>query len=139
MILKQKWNKNDVIELELDMPVQLMQAHPLVEKVFNQVAVKRGPVVYCLESADVPEDVKLAEVFIPADINFKTKDFVIENSKMKALAGQGQIYKTGHWSNNLYKELKPAKAENLNTQLVPYYAWGNRGKGDMSVWLPVTR
>ena len=50
----QKWKKGDVIELNIPMPVELMQANPLVEEIKNQVAVKRGPIVYCLESNELP-------------------------------------------------------------------------------------
>ncbi|HEY4148323.1 MAG TPA: glycoside hydrolase family 127 protein, partial [Chitinophagaceae bacterium] len=45
------WKTGDTITLQLPMPVTLVEANPLVEETRNQVAVKRGPVVYCLESA----------------------------------------------------------------------------------------
>ena len=39
------------------MPAQLMEAHPLVEEIRNQTAIRRGPIVYCLESTDLPEGI----------------------------------------------------------------------------------
>ena len=54
--------------LELPMPARLMQAHPLVEEARNQVAVQRGPLVYCVESPDLPDGVRVQDVFIPRGI-----------------------------------------------------------------------
>ncbi|HKO80906.1 MAG TPA: glycoside hydrolase family 127 protein, partial [Chitinophagaceae bacterium] len=48
------WKSGDTIELILDMPATLLESNPLVEETRNQVAVKRGPIVYCLESTDLP-------------------------------------------------------------------------------------
>src|SRR5262249_59650323 len=63
--VRRKWKAGDVVELNLPMPAILLQAHPLVEEDRNHVAVKRGPVVYCLESNDLPEGVKLLSVAVP--------------------------------------------------------------------------
>ena len=49
------------VDLTLDMPAQLIESHPLVEETTNQIAVRRGPVVYCLESARFAERHRLSE------------------------------------------------------------------------------
>ena len=36
-----------------------------------------------------------------------------------------------------YDDLGDAELSTLKTRLVPYFAWGNRGAGEMSVWLPL--
>ena len=51
------WKRATVVELQLPMPARLIEANPLVEETRNQVAIKRGPIVYCLESPDLPKDV----------------------------------------------------------------------------------
>ena len=66
--VKRKWSAGDIIELVLPMPVQLIEANPLAEEIRNQVAIKRGPIVYCLESVDLPDGVKIADVAIPSAI-----------------------------------------------------------------------
>ena len=53
------WKKGDVVELVMDMPVCLLEAHPLAEEIRNQVVVKRGPLVYCLESMDIANGEKI--------------------------------------------------------------------------------
>jgi DUF1680 family protein len=52
--ISKEMKKGDRIELIFDMPATLLESNPLVEETKNQVTVKRGPIVYCLESADLP-------------------------------------------------------------------------------------
>jgi len=40
-------------------------------------------------------------------------------------------------TDQLYREVAPAEVKSINIKLVPYFAWGNRGDTDMSVWIPV--
>src|SRR5699024_11800687 len=61
------WKKGDCVEWVMDMPVKLLEANPLAEEIRNQVVVKRGPVVYCLESMDIEGGHKIDNVLIPAD------------------------------------------------------------------------
>ena len=54
----------------MDMPVRLLEAHPLAEEIRNQVVVKRGPIVYCLESMDIDGGKRIDDVQIPTNIKF---------------------------------------------------------------------
>lgn len=136
--VKKKWATGDVVELILPMETKLMEANPLVEETRNQVAVKRGPVVYCLESVDIPKGENVFEVALPANATFATKMLTIDNSKVLMLEGKGNLI-DGNWKNKLYKEVSTNVAKPVNVRLVPYYAWANRGKTEMSVWLPLSR
>jgi DUF1680 family protein len=135
--IKRKWSAGDVIELVLPMPVKLIEANPLVEETRNQVAVKRGPVVYCLESVDLPEDVKIMDVAISPNVNFK----IHFNQKMlggvTAIEAQANVFASSNWGSNLYRDLSPQESKVVDIQLIPYYAWGNRGKSEMTVWIPL--
>ena len=133
-----KWKKGDKIELILPLEAKLLEANPLVEETRNQVAVKRGPVVYCVESVDMPQNQSLFNLTIPADIQFSPKPIQIQNSAIMSLEGTAKLVQQGDWKNQLYKEV--AKTNQITTiRLVPYYAWGNRGHSEMSVWLPLSR
>ena len=46
-----------LIELKLEMPARLTMVHPMAEEDRGRTALERGPLVYCLEQADLPEDV----------------------------------------------------------------------------------
>ncbi|HEV2694216.1 MAG TPA: glycoside hydrolase family 127 protein, partial [Verrucomicrobiae bacterium] len=48
--IRRVWHPGDFVDLDLPMPARVMEANPLVEEDLNQVAIQRGPVVYCLES-----------------------------------------------------------------------------------------
>ncbi|GEO04391.1 hypothetical protein AAE02nite_20550 [Adhaeribacter aerolatus] len=135
--LNGKWKKGDKIELTLPMEVKLLEANPLVEETRNQVAVKRGPVVYCVESVDMGSQ-DIFKVTIPADIQLTPKLTKIQNSDVMSLEGTAKLVQTGDWKNQLYKEVS---RDNKTTQLklVPYYTWGNRGHSEMSVWMPLSR
>jgi len=37
----------------------------------------------------------------------------------------------------LYRRAAGDHAEAVSLRLIPYYAWNNRGEGQMSVWLPL--
>jgi DUF1680 family protein len=137
IIAGRNWKVGDKIELVLDMPATLLESNPLVEETRNQVTVKRGPMVYCLESADLPS-AKVFDVMVPANIKFQTVPMKIDNGNVVALQGQAQVLQPQQWSNTLYKELN-TNAKPIIIKLIPYYAWANRGQTNMTVWLPLMR
>lgn len=135
--VNRKWKAGDQVELILPMEAQLVESNPLVEENRNQVAVKRGPVVYCLESPDLPGK-KIFNVFIPASISLKAKPIQIDGAEMMSLEGEARLIENKNWKNVLYRPLNESNTV-TPIKLVPYFAWGNRGHSEMSVWLPVSR
>lgn len=135
--LRRRWQSGDRLELSLPMEAKLMEANPLVEEVRNQIAVKRGPVVYCLESPDLPET-SIFDVSLPADIRLTSQEMQIEGNRFFALEGIAQAAPPRDWSRTLYREVSP-RLQSLPLRLIPYYAWGNRGPSEMSVWINVSR
>jgi DUF1680 family protein len=134
---RKEWKAGDKIELVLDMPVTLIESNPLVEETKNQVTVKRGPVVYCLESVDLPQQ-KVFDVMIPASVKLQPVSMKIAGGNVMALTGQAKLLQGNSWDNTLYRELN-TETQPVKIKLIPYYAWANRGKSDMTVWLPITR
>ena len=135
-----KWKKGDTIELDLPMKAHLVEANPLVEETKNQIAVVRGPVVYCLEGQDIEGGHRINDIAIPADIQFTEKKITISNRDMIALEGDALLVNNDSWSNNqLYLDLRPVEKKKVKIRLIPYYAWDNRGIDDMSLWLPIAR
>ena len=132
-VISRKWKKGDVIEINIPMPVQLMQANPLVEETKNQVAVKRGPVVYCLESTDVSNNVSINDIVLDVNSSFTTNKINIKNRELFSITGQAFIKKS-NWEKALYKPISKDK-EHIEINLIPYFSWGNRTKGEMTVWM----
>lgn len=137
--INRKWQKGDKLELQLPMPAVLMEANPLVEETRNQVAVKRGPVVYCLESVDLPKDRSISGIAIPVTARFRPVLTQFEGSSVTVLEGDAKLVENGSWLHSLYKEVSNRPPATIPVRLVPYYTWGNRGHSEMSVWLPVSR
>jgi DUF1680 family protein len=133
--LNQKWKKGDVIELNLPMPVELMEANPLVEEVKNQVAVKRGPLVYCLESDQLPAKISVNDVALNLKSNFATNIFTLNNRNLVSIDAEAVINSNNSWNKTLYKPLSSKDATAVQVKLIPYFAWGNKGKGEMTVWM----
>ncbi len=136
--INRSWKKGDTVELVLAMDPQLMTANPLVEETRNQVAVQRGPVVYCLESKDLPDGVKTSEVMIPHNIDLKPRYDKSLLGGITILEGKANILPENDWSNTLYKPQKYTDMKEIKIKLIPYYVWNNRGVSSMTVWMPLT-
>ena len=136
-MLKQCWQAGDVVTLEVPLQPRLMIAHPEVEEAHNQVAVMRGPMVYCLEAIDLPEGVSVHEVHIPRDIELTAKFESELLGGLTVLEGTACRRLNPDWSDKLYAELPDTPCEDLPLCLIPYYAWLNRGQHEMRVWLPL--
>ncbi len=131
------WKKGDVIELVLPMAATLIEANPLVEENRNQVAIKRGPIVYCLESSDLPGK-SIFNAFIPSSIQLKAMPITIDGASMMSLEGNAKMVDPKTWKNVLYRAVSVSNTT-IPIKLIPYFAWGNRGHSEMSVWLPLSR
>ena len=137
VIAGRSWKAGDKIELMLDMPSTLIESNPLVEETKNQVTVKRGPVVYCLESADLPNQ-RVFDVMIPSSIKFQPTPMKVDNGNIMALVGEAKLLEGTNWKSSLYKEVNTS-TKPVKIKLIPYYAWANRGRTDMTVWMPLMR
>ncbi len=134
--VRRTWKPGDFVDLNLPMPVRVMEANPLVEEDLNQVAIQRGSVVYCLESPDLPPGVKLSDVVIPSDINLVVRYDRRLLDGVVVLEGKALARQSKNWSGRLYREFQPDDLKPFNARFIPYSVWQNRGPSEMSVWLP---
>jgi hypothetical protein len=135
--IRRAWRAGDIVEIEIPMPVRLMEANPFVEEALNQVAVQRGPLVYCLETAGLPNGLRVADVLLPADADLIARYDARVLGGVVLLEGQGALRPAGDWEGRLYRQFSLVPAKAVTLRLVPYYAWGNRGESDMTVWIPL--
>ncbi len=130
--------RETIVELHLDMPVRLTTSNSMVEETENHVAVERGPLVYCMESPDA-EVGTLDDLVIPADAEFTTQIIQIEGRQIMALHSAFlAIERDGQDRKALYKPLGRYKKVWKKVQMIPYFAWDNRGMGEMRIWFPVS-
>ncbi|GHU36300.1 hypothetical protein FACS1894105_06430 [Clostridia bacterium] len=118
------------IEIDFPMPVVEIRANPRLHYCAGRIAVKRGPIVYCAESADNGGYLKSAVIKKEAD--YKVTDAVIPGAPSYNISVAATV-PTGS-DETLYS---PASFETKETRLnlIPYAAWANRGKAEMEVWL----
>ena len=135
--IRRTWKPGDFVDLDLPMPPRLMEANPLVEEDLNQVAVQRGPIVYCLESPDLPANVNISDVVIPEDLQFTARYDQRLLDGIVVLEGEARARADENWRGQLYREIQPDNFKTFHLKLIPYSVWQNRGPSEMSVWLPV--
>lgn len=134
--IRRRWKPGDSIELKLPMPARLIEAHPLVEELRNQVAIERGPLVYCLESPDLSNGVHVEDIIIPRDTALTARHEPGLLGGVTVVEAEAKARPSGDWEGKLYRPLNRSRERKIRARLVPYYAWSNRGPSEMSVWLP---
>jgi DUF1680 family protein len=135
--IRREWRGGDKIELDLPMPAVKLEANPLVEETLNQTAFKRGPIVYCLESHDLPEGTRVSDVTVSPAAEFEPRHDDSLLGGVTVLEGPLTAQSAASWGRVLYRPLTPKARREIQGRLIPYYAWSNRGKSEMSVWLPL--
>lgn len=128
ILLDRAFATGDVIELELPMEVRFMSASVRTPNYAGKTALMRGPVVYCLEEKDNGPQLWNLSVQPGTAMARHQPDLL---GGVTAITCQGQRQ---DMESDLYTEDTPAAAPQQLT-FVPYYAWGNRGGGEMSVWV----
>ena len=130
--IDREWSPNDTLNLNLDMPVERIYAHPNVRDNLGRSALQRGPLVYCFEDVDNP-----AGAFETLSLVKDTSVAAIYDSELlggiTTIQGAANVYDTADWENNLY--LTEPKSNQMQVTAIPYYAWCNRGEGQMAVWV----
>lgn len=135
-VIERTWAAGDTVELQMEMPVTLVEAHPNVREDVGKVAVMRGPVVYCLEEEDngkILQDLYLKEdsVFTEAYEADLLKGIVTIKADGKRVSDKG-------WSDKaLYRVYRGKEKEDASLKFIPYYAWANRSVGEMLVWVKI--
>ncbi len=127
--LKRKWRSGDLIELYLPMPIRKVVANEMVRENTDEVALQRGPIVFCSEGVDnggkvlnlvLPDDARITHWFRPDLLGGVA--FITAKAQAVDFGPDGKI---------------AAKREQ-DLMAVPYFAWANRGPYEMVVWLPRT-
>jgi len=136
--IQRQWSPGDLVELNLPMPSRLMVANPGVSNIRDQVSIRRGPLVYCLESVD-HENADLDKIRI-----MHSPGFSVENGQdaligMKIIRTDDVYLQPDNTCEGgalyTYKDLSAPCDSNIRLTAIPYFAWGNRDYGKMRVWI----
>jgi uncharacterized protein len=128
--VRRTWAPGDRIELNLELSVRMNFCRYEVDVNRGRLALNRGPLVYCLEQVD--NGPNLDSVTLPSDGSFQPAEQPDMPGGILALVGPGvrELPQT----DSLYADEPPATQE-IKVTAVPYYAWNNRGPGEMLVWI----
>ena len=134
------WRVGDRIDLHLPMAPRLVRSHPRVATNAGQVALTRGPIVYCLEAVDHP-GVDVSSIELDAHSPWEAHAAEGLPADIVALRGHGQV-RADHVAGAdapLYRALHGDAPHGGPTVVtaVPYFAWANRTPGAMTTWVPV--
>ena len=149
--LYRDWSGPHRLSLRLAMPPRWVAAHPRADAVRGCLALARGPLLYALEQADLPDGTVLEDVLLLAGegVRAQPQHPVVQNSVAQHSVAQqpnAPVLLTARFSTaepvtQPYRAttgaVEPSTRPTFDSQLVPYHTWGNRSPGAMRVWLPV--
>lgn len=115
------------------MPPVRLYAHPGVIMDAGRVALKRGPLVYCIEEIDNPGG-RVQRLKLPREAELKAETRADLFDGVVTLKASALAIKEGDWQ-TLYRTTPP-KDDSATLTALPYYLWANRGQGSMLVWVP---
>lgn len=126
------WRAGDQVKISLPMPVERVRAHPEIRADAGRVALKRGPVVYCLEASDgvVPPHL----IVLPDSTTFEPYFDGGLLGGVYVIRCKATYSAPQQWGDTLYRSDPPPSQEQLIT-MIPYCLWDHRTAGEMRVWL----
>jgi len=131
--IRRRWADGDKISLKLGMEPVRVEANPHVEADFAKVALRRGPLVYCLEEADNGRELFAVTLPNNAQVKAEFKNDVLGGVVLLEALAEMPDY--SRWDGKLYREATARGASHHKMTAIPYCCWANRGAGEMIVWL----
>jgi len=132
LYLEREWHSDDEVYLKLEMPVFRVYAHPAVRADIGQVALQRGPIIYCLEGTD--HSIPLHEIVLPRGAQLEAKFEPELLGGVMVVQAEALTKDEQSWGETLYRS-EPAKLRPIALKAVPYSTWDNRKPGEMRVWI----
>jgi uncharacterized protein len=124
--LEREWTPGDKIQLYLPMPVRRITVNAQVSADRGRIALQRGPLVYAAEWPDNPNG-RVRNLVLSKDEHLTAEYQPGLLSGVVAIQGQAVAYSFGPHG-EIKQQRQPFTA-------IPYYAWANRGPGQMAVWI----
>lgn len=125
-VLNRKWKKADIVEVVLPMEVRRVIANKMIAEDNGKIALQMGPIIYCAEWVD--NDKRTSNIILPSNADFTTEYKPDLLNGINVLKTNIEKVEVDSVNNKIETVSKPFVA-------IPYYAWANRGKGEMTIWL----
>lgn len=134
-VIRKDFSADECIVLDMSLPTKLIAANPRVREDIGKIAVQRGPVVYCLEQVD--NGPLLQSLYLDSKAEFEVTFEEDLLGGVNVLKTTGKRISLESWEDTLYKPYTGYAYMDQELKFVPYYAWTNRGVGEMIVWVKV--
>ena len=132
LIVDREWLDADIVQVTFAMQPRLMQAHPNVRADAGRVSITRGPLIYCLESVDHAAPLSSLSLNPQSELRATLDDGLFGGTVV--IEADGVAQNTAWGEDELYRPYAP-ESQPAKIRAVPYYVWGNRGTGEMTVWM----
>ncbi|UJF32132.1 glycoside hydrolase family 127 protein [Paenibacillus hexagrammi] len=132
-MIKRVWAPGDQVIWSMTMPILRMKGHPLLRETIGKAALQRGPLVYCLEEADNGKHLHQIRLLAGEEGKVVSKPALLGG--MNVLQMPAYRDSDEQWGSELYRADRAVKQELIEAEYIPYYAWANRGPGEMMVWV----
>ena len=80
---------------------------------------------------------RLLDVALPGKVELTPRFEPSLLGGVAVLEGRAEATRERPWTAGLYRERRRDTSKAIDLRLIPYYAWANRGRSEMSVWLPI--
>ncbi|QUQ65482.1 glycoside hydrolase family 127 protein [Kutzneria sp. CA-103260] len=130
--LRRDWTRDMTVTLDLPMHGRIVRPHPRIDAVRGCVALARGPLVYCVEQADLPDGVTLEDVRIDPSVPPVAGRATEDGPVTLTVAGGVRTADSALYGSAIEDHTDP-----ITFSALPYFLWGNRKPGPMRVWIPV--
>lgn len=132
-VIRRNWSPGDRIELNLPMNVVRMKGHPLLRDTVGKIALQRGPLVYCLEEADNGKNLHQLQLLSSSEAVSIFDPTILDG--VQVIRMDARRLSMEGWGNKLYRGDLSKTYDPAQVTFIPYFAWANRGEGEMSVWV----
>jgi DUF1680 family protein len=140
------WRAGDVVRLSMEMPIRVVEPDPRIDAVRDSVAIERGPLVYAIEAADLPEPWHVEDISVeePITAEAAARDDVEPGLVGVRVNAVAEAVPAASWPYAPDPEGSPVAtaapaATEVTVEAIPYFAWANRTPGAMRVWIPRAR
>lgn len=143
--IRRQWHRGDRVRLDLEMPPRLTYPDPRIDAVRGCLALERGPLVYAVEDADLPAgaSVESVEVVEPANVEIEAarrSDAAIDGLVGLSFDGFLRSDTSAAWPyGSPVRDQAEAARKPVRIGALPYFAWANRRRLGMRIWLPARR
>ncbi len=121
--------ENFSLDLDFGISLSFVSSNPMVRENVGRMALLRGPVVYCIEGVD--NGPRLSRIEVSTDALTDATEELDFHGLYSVTIPAFRLKE----NSALYFDANESATEPIRIKCIPYFAFANRGKSDMQVWM----